>query len=107
MVTLIRLSALIFLMSGYALLSAEAIIITSVDSYTQLIKGQKPVLAMFTAAWCGPCKSTKPHFNELAKMRQDVAFCLIDIDNKDLSLLTADIKGVPTFVGSYQGGGRS
>ncbi len=82
-----------------ALRAQEVITISSVDEYAKHMKSDKPMIAMFTASWCGPCKQTKPHFFELAKEYADVTFCLIDIDNKELSSLTGGVSGVPTFIG--------
>ena len=84
-------------------LRANVINISSVAEYTQHYQGTKPMIAMFTASWCGPCKQTKPHYIEFANTYTDISFCIIDIDNKDLASLHSEIKGVPTFVFSHKG----
>ncbi len=98
-----RLFVVCALTSIYAGLQANAIIIASVDEYTKHVQGPKPVLAMFTASWCGPCKQTKPYFLELAQAYPDITFCVVDIDNKGLSSITKGIKGVPTFIANHKG----
>ncbi len=84
-------------------LRANTINISSVEEYTKHFQGTKPMIAMFTATWCGPCKQTKPHYIELANAYTDISFCIIDIDNKDLSSIHSGVKGVPTFVFSHKG----
>ena len=54
------------------------------------------------AQWCGPCKTFKPTFQEIAKEYAEfqILFCTIDVDeNKEL---TADhgIRSMPTFKAS-------
>ena len=80
----------------------QAIEISSVDQFNKLYKSDKPMVAMYTTTWCGPCKATKPHFKELAKTVTDVNFCIIDAD-KFSNTLAKGLRGVPTFKFSHKG----
>ncbi len=80
-----------------------AIEITSVSQFNDLYNSDKPIIAMYTATWCGPCKATKPHFKKLAETTPEVNFCIIDIDKTALSSITSGIRGVPTFKLSHKG----
>lgn len=52
------------------------------ESYT------RPVYFDFTASWCKPCQKLKPVFGEMAVKRAGGAlFCLVDIDELDVSVL--------------------
>ena len=84
-------------------LTAGAIHISSVKQHKMLCDGSKPVVTMYTASWCGPCKRTKPHFNAIASKYKDVVLCMVDIDNQSLSSLHRGIKSVPTFIFSHGG----
>ncbi len=97
--------ALTALLCQAALLAAAGpITIKSVDQFNKLYKSDKPMVAMYTATWCGPCKSTKPHFIALAKEHPDITFCIIDFDKFETTLVKkAGIRGVPTFKFSHKG----
>lgn len=52
----------------------------------------------FSAVWCGPCKSFKPKFEQLAREHADkAAFEMIDADTSELCA-TYKVRGVPTVV---------
>lgn len=85
----------------------KVIEITSVDQYNKLAVSGKPMVAMYTAAWCGPCKATKPEFIKVANAMPNVHFCFVDIDKQALKQITAGIRGVPTFKFIYNGEPKS
>ena len=60
-------------------LFAKVITIKNVDQHAKLYQSDKPMITMVTAKWCGPCKSTKPHYEKLSDEYTDVSFCLVDI----------------------------
>lgn len=80
--------------------TAQVINIESAKQYKEL---EGSVVAMFTTAWCGPCKQIKPHFMELSTTYSGITFCLVDIEKGDLKEIDPSIKSVPTFVFTHKG----
>lgn len=103
------------LLCGPVLCASKAIEITSMKQFNELNKSSKPMITMYTATWCGPCKATKPRFKKLAESTPSVNFCIVDVDKTALKSITSGIKGIPTFKFTRQGkpvrpnvsGGRS
>ncbi|HCM83703.1 MAG TPA: co-chaperone YbbN, partial [Rhodospirillaceae bacterium] len=63
--------------------------VTAQDFQQNVLMGsmQRPVLAYFTAAWCGPCKQLRPVLEKaVMALGGKVGLAVIDIDaNQDLA----------------------
>lgn len=52
-------------------------------------------LKMFSATWCGPCKSMDPNLEKLAS--RGVNIVKVDIEKQKAVAAIHGVKGVPTF----------
>ncbi len=69
------------------------------DTFNEIINGDKPVLVDFFATWCGPCKAMSPVIESLAKeLEGKVRVLKIDIDKNQVVAAKYQIQAVPTFV---------
>lgn len=68
-------------------------------SFSDLLKGEKPLLIDFTASWCGPCRMMSPIVDDVKKKIGDKATIVkVDIDRNQQFAVSNGITGVPTFV---------
>ncbi|MDX9920497.1 MAG: thioredoxin [Paludibacter sp.] len=69
------------------------------ETFQQIINGEKPVLIDFYATWCGPCKAMSPIVEQIGKEMQGQARVLkIDVDKNQAVAAQYQIQAVPTFM---------
>ncbi len=69
------------------------------ESFSNLIKGQVPVLVDFSAEWCGPCKMMKPVLEQLkSKMGDKIRILRVDVDDNRELAYKYSIRSVPTLM---------
>ncbi|MFC4911048.1 thioredoxin family protein [Actinomadura gamaensis] len=79
----------------------DVVAIEDPDAFDHLVarSGDRPVLAYFTAKWCGPCKQFGPLVERFATDNADkVATARIDIDAAPELAERYEILGVPTLL---------
>jgi thioredoxin 1 len=73
-------------------------------SFSELIKGDTPVLVDFYADWCGPCKQQAPTLKQLAeRMGDGLKVIKVDIDRSRAAATKYQIQSVPTLILFYKG----
>ncbi len=69
------------------------------ETFSTIIKGDKPVLVDFFAEWCGPCKMMAPELKRFAEShKQQVRVLKVDIDKNRQTASEFNIQGVPTLI---------
>lgn len=69
------------------------------ESFKDIINGDKPVLVDFYATWCGPCKAMSPVIESVGKEMQGSARTIkIDIDKNQAVSNQFQIRAVPTLL---------
>jgi len=59
--------------------------------------GDKLLIFVFTARWCGPCRVITPKVQDIVKENTDVAFYQINVDDNITTSQTCGVTCVPTF----------
>ncbi|GAA2652757.1 thioredoxin [Streptomyces vastus] len=75
------------------------------DSFEQdVLKGDKPVLVDFWAAWCGPCRQLAPSLEAIAAEHGDkIEIVKLNIDENPGIAAQYGVMSIPTM-NVYQGG---
>ena len=66
--------------------------------HNEVLNSDKPVLLDFFASWCGPCRMVGPILDEIAKEREDIKVCKVDIDEQPELASRYRIMSVPTLM---------
>lgn len=75
--------------------------IMNYDEHPQewVFEGNRPAIIDFYATWCGPCKTTAPIIERLArKYKGQIDFYKVDIDQERELAQIFGIRSIPTFL---------
>lgn len=68
-------------------------------SFSEIIKGDTPVLVDFYADWCAPCKMMPPILKELKQKMGDAIHILkIDTERNPDVAIKYNVRGIPNLV---------
>lgn len=72
--------------------------VTTVEEFNEIDRNTKPVVVMFSAPWCGPCRGMEPHFNSVAQENPNINFYKVDTSKPGLDRIADQygIRGLPT-----------
>lgn len=74
------------------------------ESFSDIVKGDKPVLVDFYADWCGPCKQQVPILKQLTDRAGDkVRVVKINVDKAQKAANQYQIRSIPTMI-MFKGG---
>jgi thioredoxin 1 len=77
---------------------------TQKKSFSELIKGETPVLVDFYADWCGPCKMMPPILKQLkSEMGDSINIIKIDTEKNPDVAIRYQVRGIPNLILFYQG----
>ena len=69
------------------------------ETFSKILKDEKPVLVDFFAEWCGPCKTMGPELKKFADTHKEkVRVLKVDIDKNRATAEQFNIQGVPTLM---------
>lgn len=73
-------------------------------SFSEVIKGDVPVLVDFYADWCGPCKMMAPILKDLKKeMGDKIQIIKIDTERNPQAAIRYQVRGIPTLILFHKG----
>ncbi|EON78947.1 thioredoxin [Lunatimonas lonarensis] len=77
---------------------------STTKSFSELIKGDTPVLVDFYAVWCGPCQMMQPILQETSqKLGSRVKIVKVDVDKNPMAANKYQVRGVPTLILFHKG----
>ena len=77
---------------------SKVIEITDAQFESEVIESDKPVLAYFWAAWCGPCRLMSPSINSPAESYGDrLKIVKLEVDPNPEMVKRYQVEGVPAL----------
>lgn len=78
--------------------------IESMDEYFTLVRGDQPVVMLFSADWCPDCRFLDRFIDEVEAVYEGTfTFYKVDRDAFPELCETLEIMGIPSFLGYQQG----
>lgn len=68
------------------------------DTFDQTIRDNETVIVDFWAAWCGPCVSFAPVFEEVSEKHEGIVFAKVDTEAEQELAMQFGIRSIPTLM---------
>jgi len=69
------------------------------ETFKDIISGDKPVLIDFYATWCGPCKAMAPTIDSIAaELNGEARILKVDVDKNQTVAAHYQVQAVPTLM---------
>lgn len=73
------------------------------DNFNDTVEDNDIVLLDFWAAWCGPCKTFGPIFEQVSDEHEDITFGKIDTDAQQELGQAFEVRSIPTVAAIRDG----
>ena len=78
--------------------------VTDESFESEVLNSEIPVLVVYWAEWCGPCKMIAPVLEEIASnFEGKIKVCKIDVDANKEAAAKYNVRGIPTLM-VFKGG---
>ncbi len=69
------------------------------QTFSEILKEDKPILVDFYADWCAPCRMMKPILEEVKqKVGDDVTIIKVNVDTTPAAAEMYNVTGIPTLM---------
>ena len=72
--------------------------VTDANFQVEVIESDKPVLVVFWAPWCGPCRVVGPVLEEIASEREDLRIVKLNVDENQQTAAAFQVLSIPTMI---------
>ncbi len=72
--------------------------VTDANFQRAVLKSKKPVVVLFTADWCGPCRQVAPRLEGIAQQHPELLGAKLNVDENPATAAKYGIRSLPTMV---------
>lgn len=72
--------------------------VTDANFQEVVLKSKKPVVVLFSADWCGPCRQVKPGLEGIAEQHPEIDGGKLNVDENPVTTAKYNIQSIPTMV---------